>query len=40
VGKAELAGKAEYISEQARSGKKATRSHKAEETAELSEMPS
>jgi hypothetical protein len=40
VGKAELAGKAEYISEQARSGKKATRSHKAEETAKLSEMPS
>ena len=40
VGKAELAGKAEYISEQARSGKKSTRSHKAEETAKLSEMPS
>jgi len=28
------------FSEQARSGKKATRSHKAEETAKLSEMPS
>ena len=40
VGKAQLAGKAEYISEQARSGKKSTRSHKAEETAKLSEMPS
>jgi len=39
-GQSRVGGQAEYISEQARSDKKSTRSHKAEETAKLSEMPS